>query len=57
MICIIDVVFFEHESFKSDNKKGNDENKKKQNNEKELKDILSDIVVCFKLSFLKNSKQ
>ena len=27
---------------------------KKENNEKELKDLLLDVAVCFMLSFLKN---
>ena len=39
-------------------KKENDEIKKKMlNNEKKLKDLLWDVVVYLKLSFLKNNSQ
>ena len=45
-------------SLKRDNKKENDEiKKKKENKEKELKDLLWDNVVYLKLSFLENSIQ
>ena len=49
--------FFVHESFKRDNTKENDEIKKMQNNEKELKVNLGYARVYLKLSFLKSKSQ
>ena len=45
-----------HESLKRDHIKESDE-KKKYINKKELKDLLGDIALHFKLSLLKNNSQ
>ena len=48
--------FFVHESWKRDNEKENDKIKNYKITRK-LKDLLSDVAVYLKLSFLKNSSQ